>query len=547
MLRAASSSWSFFRDAPIDRNLMIYVAGQARSTVIDYEVVERDRGGGGKKLQWIGTTQGDGTVSWASGRLPDVPTYYAPETSHDELCANTEDRRIFRGYVELLMLGRTDQLSPTPPGTGRDQAALPERFVIPDLPVTDDLPDATALRSAGFGGGRRRKVKAPGGTSIGLSLVHGDLAYASHPVVVGHYAGDTIVSAERALDLRLQGALSRRHELGLYPGAVGTHAVFFNEQADRTPAGAVVVGLGQVGTLSAGKLELGVRDALLQQALAAAQRRREAGQTDPHRARYSCLLVGTGANNLNPRDAIEAIVRAALSANRRLEDIHLDAQVLIDRIEFVELFEDVAIGAARDLAAVAAGREFDGRIHIVEPGVIEGPGRRRRGSFGSDAAWDQRLEITQQGDRLRFIFTGDRARAEESMATGQLAWPTASSTMPVPAPAATPRWRPPCSRCCCRWGCARALSKSAASCCCSTRTPPASRGNCSRTAGAAPGARLRSAAAWCGSSRRRATASGPPMPSTRRHWSSATPTSPPTRASPTCRARAARPRPCATC
>ncbi len=438
-LRAAKSTWNFVRAAAPDRNMMIYVAGQARSTVVDYQVVEEDGDSTRKKLQWIGSSEGDGTVSWASGRLAGVPMYYAPDTAHDELCANEDDRRIFRGYVELLLQGKTDQLPSSAPGALRAADGGPQatRFVIPDLPVTDDLPDESALRSLAFGGGRRKRRTntAPRSVVLGVSVVHGDLAYASHPVLVGHYMGDTIVSAERALDKRLQSALSRRNDLGLYPGPVGTHAVFFNEMEGRKPTGAVVVGLGQVGSLTASKLETGVRDALLEHALAAAQREREAqaqkraaadedAQPAPaYRAAYSCLLVGTGANHLLARDAIEAIVRGALAANRRLEESQLDGQVLINRLEFVELFEDVAIGAAKDLVAMAAAREFEGLVQITAAGLIDGPGARRRGHFKADASWDQRVEITQEkdSDRLRFVLTADRARAEESLATGQLA------------------------------------------------------------------------------------------------------------------------------
>ncbi len=433
VLRAAKGTWGFVRAAAPDKNLMIYVAGQARATVIDHEVVDEDDGPGGRKLRWIGTTEGDGTVSWASGRLADVPMYYAPNTAHDELCANEDDRRIFRGYVELLLQGKTDQLPSSPPAARDAAGALPLRFVMPDLPVADDMPDEASLRSAGFGGGRRSRRAAPRSATLGLSVVHGDLAYASHPVVVGHYMGDTIVSAERSLDKRLQGALTRRLDLGLYPGPVGTHAVFFNERPERKPTGAVVVGLGQVGSLTPTRLETGMRDALLEHALAAAQRAREGregrenrsgkGATPlSYRARFSCLLVGTGANHLNPRDSIEAIVRGALAANRRLEEAQLDGRVLIDRLEFVELYEDVAIGAARELAAMAATREFEGLVEIQTAGLTEGPGRRRRGHFTADAAWDQRVEISldKTSQRLRFVVTGDRARAEESQATGQL-------------------------------------------------------------------------------------------------------------------------------
>jgi hypothetical protein len=273
-----------------------------------------------------------------------------------------------------------------------------------------------------------RWVDAPVSSVIEVSLRHGDLAYARHAVLVGHYLGDTIVSAEAALDQRLRGALTRRRDLGLYPGASGSYAVFFNEEANGKPVGALVVGLGEVGSLSPGQLESGVRDALLDYALRVLNRpdlpppENPQPMGGPRRARASCLLVGTGAGAMRIRDSIEAMLRGALAANRKLEAAELDQQVLIDRIEILEVYEDVALSAARELAAVLDSAVLGASLHWSRRCIEEGEGRRRRRRFGTDVSWWQRLEIVldAHGDRLRFIATTDRARAEESLAAGQL-------------------------------------------------------------------------------------------------------------------------------
>jgi hypothetical protein len=431
LLRAATTTWSLMRNAPPDPRFMVYVAGCQPATVIDYQLVDEEQfTGTRKKIEWIATPEGDGTVPWASGRLPGVTMYFAPDTGHDQLCSNTDDRRIFRGYVELLTTGRTDQLSTTPPGRARAAGMAAERFVLPPLPVADDIPDADAVRSLGFGGGRprRRGAAAQISSVIEVSVRHGDLAYARFPVLVGHYLGDTIVSAELALDRRLQGALSRRLDIGLYPGRAGTHAVFFNEDPDRSPKGAVVVGLGQVGELSPTRLETGVRDALLEYALQLALRPApplpDGSKPDPapKRASVSCLLVGTGAGSLQLRDSIEAMLRGALAANRKLEDARLDRRVLIDRLEILELYEDLAIAAAKELAVVLESAELATRLRWPARCVEEGEGRHLRRRFDADQSWWQRIEIVEEAkaDRLRFIATADRARAEETLATGQL-------------------------------------------------------------------------------------------------------------------------------
>jgi hypothetical protein len=431
-LRAAAATWALLKGAAVDPQHMVYVAGCQRATVVDHRVAleEFEYRAPRKRLEFIATPEGDGTVTWASGRLAGVPMFYAPDTAHDELCSNAADRRIFRGYVELLTTGKTDQLASTPPQTARAVAGEPARFVMPPLPVTDDIPDERATRQLSFGGGLplARAVEAPVSSVIEVSLRHGDLAYARHAVMVGHYLGDTIVSAEAALDQRLHGALTRRRDLGLYPGASGSYAVFFNEEPNGKPVGALVVGLGEVGSLSPGQLETGVRDALLDYALRVLNRpdlpppENPQPMGGPRRARVSCLLVGTGAGAMRIRDSIEAMLRGALAANRKLEATELDQDVLIDRVEILEVYEDVALSAARELAAVLDSAVLGASLHWSRRCIEEGEGRRRRRRFGTDVSWWQRLEIVldAHGDRLRFIATTDRARAEESLAAGQL-------------------------------------------------------------------------------------------------------------------------------
>jgi hypothetical protein len=431
VLRQAQATWKLLRDAAVDPEHMVYVAGCQPATVVDHEVVDEEFGFPRKQLRWIATAEGDGTVPWASGRLPGVPLYFAPDTGHDQLCSNTDDRRIFRGYVDLLLTGRTDQLSTAAPGRGRAAGAAAARFVLPDQPVTDDLPDEAMVRSLGFGGTRarpRRTGQAVRSALLQVGVRHGDLRYARHPVLVGHYQGDTIVSAEASLDQQMRGdqplgPLSRRRDLGLYPGPTGTHAVFFNELPGRSPDGALVVGLGQVGELSPSRLEAGVRDLLLEYALRLVQRRALLGG-GPGRinAGVSSLLVGTGASSLNLRDSMEALLRGALAANRKLEDAQLDQQVLIDRIEFTELFEDIAISAAKELGVLLASGELGPRLAWPTRAVEEGEGRKQRSRFDADQSWWQRIEIIEdrKADRLRFVATADRARAEESLASGQL-------------------------------------------------------------------------------------------------------------------------------
>ncbi len=422
-LQEAATTWKLLRAAAPDPRCMVYVAGCQNATVIDYQLTSANTWWrpDQKRLQFVATHEGDGTVSWRSGRLPGVPTWYAENTAHDALCAQA---KAFPGYLDLLVNGQTALLPSSPPARAR-AAGAEDRFVLPDVPPVDGIPAAGDIGSFGFSGSGPLGEEATEQAlpPIEISIRHGNLAYARHPVVVGHYEGYAVVSAEAVLDRQLGGALTRRLDLGVYPGPLGSSTVFLNDAASGKPAGAVVVGLGQVGALSPGLLEESVRTALLGFALEAAHwpdtRFGEAGR--PRSAAVTCLLVGTSGGGVQLGDSLEAMLRAAVCANRRLAAQGLDSRVLIDRIEFLEIYEDIAIAAAEALGRIVSTDALADKVRWNARAVEAGQGGRRRVRFDQPQEWYQRLEIIEEAGHLRFIFPTDRARAEETLATGQLA------------------------------------------------------------------------------------------------------------------------------
>src|SRR5262249_46392174 len=95
---------------------------------------------------------------------------------------------------------------------------------------------------------------------VQLKVVHGHLAFAKHPVLVGHYNGDTFAGAEAQLDRALERRLSQRRSLGLYPGPLGTNTIVLDDT--QRPCGAVVVGLGEATNLSLGGLRRTLRQGI---------------------------------------------------------------------------------------------------------------------------------------------------------------------------------------------------------------------------------------------------------------------------------------------
>jgi hypothetical protein len=102
-----------------------YVAGVSPRTVTGVETVD------GRVVLSV-TPDGDGRVTYESGRMPGVPTWYA-EASHGDLASHPPS---FRALTELLETGSTARLSTAPPLTATRGGpvvprALPEPVLYP--------------------------------------------------------------------------------------------------------------------------------------------------------------------------------------------------------------------------------------------------------------------------------------------------------------------------------------------------------------------------------------------------------------------------------
>lgn len=420
-LQEAAATWKFLKAAPPDPRFMCYVAGSQPATVVSYSVVPGDvpMRPDLQQIEFLASHEGDGTVPWSSGRLPGVPMWYVADTAHDMLCAQPS---AFPAYLDILVSGQTARLPSTPPARTRGGVAG-ETFTLPPTPPADSMPTERDIRGLGFSGQLEISSKIENAVpKVTVSVRHGSLSYARHPVLVGHYQGDTVVSAEAALDRQLGGHLTRRFDLGLYPGPLRSHCIFLNDSPIADPKGAIVVGLGQIGDLRPSLLEASVRGALLEFALNVAQwpdnRFGEVGR--PRSAAVTCLLVGTGAGGVPVADSLKAMLNAVIDANTALVDKELNDKVIIDRLEILELYEDVAISAADALRDALRDNRLGDRVDWPKQCIESGEAGHRRIRFDTPNGWYQRIQIKHQDGYLRFVFPTDRARAEETTATGQL-------------------------------------------------------------------------------------------------------------------------------
>lgn len=362
-----------------------------------------------------GTAEGDGRVTYAQSRVPGASTWYV-EAGHGELASH---RPAFSGYAELLESGKTEQLPARPP----ERAAVAEPVVTAmtagwaAAQETLLFPDEPDLLAAALGYEPAPPLVAEL-LSLRISVAHGSLTHARFPLAVGHYQKDTLVNAESFLDRRLGGALSERYRLGLYPGAVGTVEVLHTP--DLSPPGALVIGLGELGEISAQHVTEGVLQAGLRHALLVAERPAGPGEGDRWRsAGFSALLLGTGGGrSLSVEESIGAIVRGVVQANRALRSQGLWKRVRIDEIELIELYEAVAIRAARTVRSIVEHLRIGLEPHErIEPAfhLRSLPGGEVRPPVSQyDTGWWRRLQITTSGTgRMSFEVLTERARTEQ--------------------------------------------------------------------------------------------------------------------------------------
>ncbi len=391
--------------SPLERDRMLYVAGHAAETVADLRL-EQDGNKAGTRLQMYVTPCGDGRVTWDKGIPPGLPCWYT-RTEHGDLAA---DPGSFAAYLDLLERGDTSQL-PTQPVFPRSQETL-RRASEADV---DYYPaDGDDLLASAMGAESAGPIQAPARPKIPVSVAHGDLVFARSAVAVGHYEGDTIISAEKALDWHLDQRLSRHNALNLYPGPIGSSAVFMNTRPGSRPEAAIVIGLGRVGDLSPGALSSGMATAVLKYAMRKVERSANGAGAAPQGISISPLLIGTGAGGMSVKDALQALLLGVKLASDRLAR-HEDG-ISIQEIQFIELWED----RAKD--AVEALQEIGSDIGLGEAfsfcGTMEtlGGGLRRL-SYGEPSGWWQRLQIKADPGSGSLIFTAPTRRARTERLT----------------------------------------------------------------------------------------------------------------------------------
>ncbi|RPI47273.1 MAG: hypothetical protein EHM59_04965, partial [Betaproteobacteria bacterium] len=404
-LRNAEQLRELLQESVIDPRRMHYIAGCAPATLEQLEFDAIDA------LSFTATARGDGRVLWRTGIPSELRPLYV-DAVHGDIPKHPE---AIRACLDILRHGATQALSADPPRARA--AAMPFKA---DKPVIDVFPDANDIVDAAIGRTRRpgepQAAARPTAVRVKVRVTQAHLRVAQFPLLVGHYDGDGLVSAEAEVDRQLMGRLRQRYDLGLYPGALGTCGIFAapasRDDAPPPFPGAVVVGLGKVGHLAPGDLAEGIRRALLELVSAADDgAMRSAIRSDGDGLGVSVLIVGGTEGGVGFRDSLNAIFKAVAEANARIEALAERRLGQIREVQVIELYQDRAHQAYHLLHALTRQADY-GRTLAVSGEIEVSDGALRRIEFDSGHRWWRSIQISAEGSRLGFKLLTDLARSE---------------------------------------------------------------------------------------------------------------------------------------
>lgn len=406
----------------IDYSNAVYIAGQNRpgkETPLGYRFNAKG------ELEFLSTKAGDESVTWDSGipvALQKQEKVYYSDVTHGDLA---NEKALFRPIADILDQGKTDILKRTAPALRSS-----ELVTVSKPSFNFDFSEVGVERSILGLSGERKTTQ--GVVPVTISVSNGDLKYAAFPVLAGHFYKDGIFSAERSIDRYLNGELSRRLQLGLYPGVIGSNKILIAEGVQEPHfKGAIIAGLGEQGNLTAYQLMQTVEQAAanyltgfnskevaLPQPLA--QQKQVVG--------ISALIIGCGYGGLSIESSVRATIQGVQNANNKIRQIYDSSAITISEIEFIELLQDRALSCIHAISNIE--KDEDRTLHIIwkTKKIRKRPGSRERLPVDNTSDWWTRINVRQIDETdfskkksgLTFTISTDAAReSERSVYTGR--------------------------------------------------------------------------------------------------------------------------------
>lgn len=399
---------------------LYYLAGKSDLTINAYQI---EKSIFGSRLQYYGTSEGDGSVTWDLGipaGLNPEQVYYADQTTHGQLA---NDPGLFEGIMELIDQGTTQRISNTRPSTilSREVVTINKQTGL--IPLRPRAVNNRINEDIHFMGGIDLSDKPIRRTEnpIEVVVVHGDLRISQYPVMVGHFKNDGITNAEAAIDRYYGGKLSERSRVGRYPGSVGESLILFDPA--NNPKGAVIIGLGEVTDLTPYHLRKSVEAAVLNYAMhfrdnlnndwISSDKRMDSS----YETSLSCLCIGTGYGRLPMEEALNAILTGVQKANELIQTLQNLKPIRF--IEFIELYEHIAQHAYYKLSLIENRTNNNISIHLTKR-IETKPGAKRKFQFATENSWwhhfTTQLQRKNEKDplpSLHFTSASGIARVEE--------------------------------------------------------------------------------------------------------------------------------------
>lgn len=390
----------------IDYSNAVYIAGKDKSTPCDYRIEETPRG---KELVILCTAEGDQSVTWESGipkKMIENNAVYYVNATHGGL-ANTPD--IFAAIDELLVKGSTNLISRTRP-TVRGEEKLFKQIDQFDFDLSPQGIENTLLGLSN----ETTTVSEIKPLKVSVSL--GDLRYAAFPVLAGHFNRDGIIYAEKSIDECLNGVLSQRQMLNLYPGDIGTNT--FISTVNNDFKGAIIVGLGEPGELTAYNLSKTVGQGVTKYLIDLNSAVISKKQSDPEAGKVgiSSLIIGSSYGGLSYEDSIHAILSGIQAANQKISGLYEGEVRTVEYVELIELYEDKALAC---MYAISNIETEDSEIHIstTDLKIKKLLGSKKRLPISYSGNWWDRITVQNANNDpgsnlLRFSITTGGARQE---------------------------------------------------------------------------------------------------------------------------------------
>ncbi|OAB81463.1 CHAT domain-containing protein [Cochleicola gelatinilyticus] len=367
----------------IDYSKMVYIAGKDKMTPTGYYTEDfptgKDKRKTKKKLQFLYTGEGDQSVTWELGipkEMAKESVYYSRVT-HGALA---NDPELFDAIEEILLTGTTKLLSNNKPLLrGEEQVFRAEPDI--DFDLSESGLERTVL-------GLSNKEN-PVGSQIPLTITvsNGDLRYAAHPILAGHFMNDGVLHAEQAINNYLQGSLVSKHRLGLYPGEIGSNA-FFNQMQGTDFAGAIIVGLGEPDQLTSHQLAKTVEQGVLNYLLSIRN-----SQPSKKTIGVSSLIIGSGYGGLSVEGSIKAVIEGVNAANEKIKMLFNEGYRTVQNLEFVELYANRALNCMYVLNKIVQNENATLNVIIGNKRIKNLLGIRKRTPLDTSEDWWNRINV----------------------------------------------------------------------------------------------------------------------------------------------------------